>query len=142
MNTVGKILAGSLVSLSIGNAFAATDTGVEHTTQAFLDALNAGTGKPIEQLSPKDARAVLTGAQASVKLTLPKADVSQKTISVDGQNISLTIVRPASVKGTLPVFMYFHGGGWVLGSEVSDDPMCRDLCVRSGAVFISVNYRL
>lgn len=140
MNTVGKILAGSLVSLSIGNAFAATDTGVEHTTQAFLDALNAGTGKPIEQLSPKDARAVLTGAQASVKLTLPKADVSQKTISVDGQNISLTIVRPASVKGTLPVFMYFHGGGWVLGDYPTHERLVRDLVAGSGAVAVFVNY--
>ena len=37
MNTFGKILAGSLLALSIGNAFAATDTGVEHNTQAFLD---------------------------------------------------------------------------------------------------------
>ena len=140
MNTVGKILAGSLISLSIGNAFAATDSGVEHTTQAFLDALNAGTGKPIEQLSPKDARAVLTGAQASVKLTLPKADVSQKTISVDGQNISLTIVRPAGVKGTLPVFMYFHGGGWVLGDYPTHERLVRDLVAGSGAVAVFVNY--
>ncbi|WP_436794916.1 alpha/beta hydrolase [Actinospongicola halichondriae] len=37
--------------------------------------------------------------------------------------------------------MYFHGGGWVLGSEVSDDPFCRDLCVRSGAMIVSVDYR-
>ena len=140
VNTVGKILAGSLVSLSIGNALAATDSGVEHTTQAFLDALNAGTGKRIEQLSPKDARAVLTGAQASVKLTLPKADVSQKTISVDGHNISLTIVRPAGVKGTLPVFMYFHGGGWVLGDYPTHERLVRDLVAGSGAVAVFVNY--
>lgn len=35
----------------------------EHQTQAFLNALAAGGGRPLEQLSPKDARAVLTGAQ-------------------------------------------------------------------------------
>ncbi|MGA9222455.1 MAG: alpha/beta hydrolase fold domain-containing protein, partial [Pseudomonas graminis] len=140
MNTFGKILAGSLLALSIGNAFAATDTGVEHNTQAFLDALNSGSGKPIEQLSPKDARAVLTGAQAGVKLTLPKADVSQKTISVDGQDISLTIVRPAGVKGTLPVFMYFHGGGWVLGDYPTHERLVRDLVEGSGAVAVFVNY--
>ena len=73
MNIVKKTLTASLLALSIGNAFAAGSPGVEHNTQAFLDALNAGTGKPIEQLTPKDARAVLTGAQAGVKLTLPKA---------------------------------------------------------------------
>ena len=36
---------------------------------------------------------------------------------------------------------YFHGGGWVRGDLDSDDPLCRDLCVRSGTVVVSVNYR-
>ncbi|MFZ6047695.1 alpha/beta hydrolase [Pseudomonas sp. CR3202] len=138
MNVLTKTLVGSLLALSIGNAFA--DSGVEHNTQAFLDALNSGSGKPIEQLSPKDARAVLTGAQAGVKLTLPKADVSEKTITVDGQDISLTIVRPVGVKGTLPVFMYFHGGGWVLGDFPTHERLVRDLVVGSGAVAVFVNY--
>ena len=38
-------------------------------------------------------------------------------------------------------FVFFHGGGWVLGNLDSDDPLCRDLCARSGAVVLSVNYR-
>lgn len=37
--------------------------------------------------------------------------------------------------------VYFHGGGWVLGDHRSDDPFCRDLCVRSGALVVSVDYR-
>ena len=43
--------------------------------------------------------------------------------------------------GPHPIVVYFHGGGWVLGSPDSDDPFCRDLCVRSGAVVVSVDYR-
>jgi acetyl esterase/lipase len=39
------------------------------------------------------------------------------------------------------VVAYFHGGGWVLGSEESDDPLCRDLCARADAIVVSVNYR-
>jgi len=139
MNTLAKALTGSLLALSISHAFAATGN-VEHTTQTFLDVLNAGTGKPLEQLAPKDARAVLSGAQAGVKLTLPKADVSQKTIQVDGQPLDLTIVRPAGVKGTLPVFMFFHGGGWVLGDYPTHERLVRDLVVGSGAVAVFVNY--
>ncbi|WP_434601401.1 alpha/beta hydrolase [Pseudomonas sp. Z4-7] len=138
MNTLSKALTGTLLALSISNAFA--DGIVEHNTQAFLDALNAGTGKPLEQLSPKDARAVLVGAQAGVKLTLPKADVSEKTIQVDGQSISLTIVRPAGVKGELPAFMFFHGGGWVLGDFPTHERLVRDLVAGSGAVAVFVNY--
>ncbi|AZF41796.1 Lipase [Pseudomonas sp. R1-43-08] len=139
MNTFAKALTGSLLALSISTAFAASGD-VEHSTQGFLDALNAGTGKPIEQLTPQQARAVLTGAQAGVKLSLPKADVSQKTIQVDGQPLDLTIVRPAGVKGTLPVFMFFHGGGWVLGDYPTHERLVRDLVVGSGAVAVFVNY--
>ncbi|UZE07983.1 alpha/beta hydrolase [Pseudomonas corrugata] len=138
MNTFTKALTGTLLALGVSSAFA--DGIVEHNTQAFLDALNAGTGKPLEQLSPKDARAVLVGAQAGVKLALPKADVSEKTIKVDGQSISLTIVRPAGVKGELPVFMFFHGGGWVLGDFPTHERLVRDLVAGSGAVAVFVSY--
>ncbi|KRP65889.1 alpha/beta hydrolase [Pseudomonas orientalis] len=139
MNPFAKALTGSLLALSISTAFAASGD-VEHSTQGFLDALNAGTGKPMEQLTPQQARAVLTGAQAGVKLSLPRADVSQKTIQVDGQPLDLTIVRPAGVKGTLPVFMFFHGGGWVLGDYPTHERLVRDLVVGSGAVAVFVNY--
>ncbi|MGP6419848.1 alpha/beta hydrolase fold domain-containing protein [Pseudomonas putida] len=137
MNTFSKVLTGTLLALSIHSAFAGD---VEHNTQAFLDVLNAGTGKPIEQLTPKDARAVLIGAQSGVKLTLPKADVSEKTIQVNGQPLQLTIVRPAGVKGELPVFMFFHGGGWVLGDFPTHERLVRDLVVGSGAAAVFVNY--
>ena len=140
MNSFVKTLVGSILAVSISNAFAATDTGVEHNTQKFLNALNSSGGTPIEKLSPKDARAVLVGAQAGAKLPLPKADISQKTISVDGQDINLTIVRPAGVKGSLPVFMYFHGGGWVLGDYPTHERLIRDLVEGSGAVAVYVDY--
>jgi acetyl esterase/lipase len=140
MTSLKKIIGLTTLALSIGNAFAAGSPGVEHNTQKFLEALEAGGGKPIEQLSPADARNVLVGAQAGVKLTLPKADVSQKTINVDGQKINLTIVRPAGVKGTLPAFMFFHGGGWVLGDYQTHERLIRDLVSGSGAVAVYVDY--
>jgi acetyl esterase/lipase len=39
------------------------------------------------------------------------------------------------------VVIYYHGGGWVLGACDSDDPLCRDLCVRSDSIIVSVDYR-
>lgn len=140
MKPISTFVTASLLALSVGNAFAAGSPGVEHNTQAFLEALAAGGGKPLETLAPKDARAVLVGAQASIKLELPKADVSQKTIEANGQTIDLTIVRPAGVKGTLPVFMFFHGGGWVLGDYPTHERLIRDLVANSGAVAVYVNY--
>ncbi|WP_420106164.1 alpha/beta hydrolase [Herbaspirillum huttiense] len=140
MTSFKQLAAVAAIGLVFGNAYAAGDAGVEPTTQSFLQALEAGGGKPLEQLSPQDARAVLVGAQASVKLDLPKADVSEKTITADGQQIKLTIVRPAGVTKTLPAFMFFHGGGWVLGDFPTHERLVRDLVANSGAVAVFVNY--
>lgn len=140
MNLMQKAITVSLLALSVGTAFAAAEVAPEHKTQAFLNALAAGGGKPIEQLSPKDARAVLTGAQASVKVDMSGIEVSDRTITADGQAIKLKIVRPAHVKGDLPVFMFFHGGGWVLGDYPTHARLIRDLVVGSGAVAVYVDY--
>ncbi|VVQ28798.1 Acetyl esterase [Pseudomonas fluorescens] len=140
MTIVKKTLTASLLALAVGNAFAAGSPGVEHNTQAFLEALAAGGGKPLEQLSPKEARAVLTGAQNSVRVDLAGVDVNDRAIKVDGQTINLKIVRPAKVKGELPVFMFFHGGGWVLGDYPTHQRLIHDLVVGSGAVAVYVDY--
>jgi cation diffusion facilitator CzcD-associated flavoprotein CzcO/acetyl esterase/lipase len=50
------------------------------------------------------------------------------------------LYRPES-EGPHPVTLYFHGGGWVFGDHTSDDALCRDLCVKSNSIVISVNYR-
>lgn len=135
------VLAASAIALLSQAANAAGNPNVEHEVQAFLQKLEAGGGKPIEQMTPIEARKVLAGAQSGVKLTLPPADVSEKTIKgADGGDIKLTIVRPAGVKGTLPAFMFFHGGGWVLGDYPTHERFVRDLVVQSGAVAVFVNY--
>ncbi len=118
----------------------AQDPHIESNVRAFLKVLNSGTGKPIEQLSPVAARAVLTGAQNSVKVNLSGITVSEKTIVQDGQSIKITIVKPVNAKGLLPVFMFFHGGGWVLGDFPTHKRMIRDLVVESGAVGVYVGY--
>ena len=140
MNIVHKTLTASLLALSVSSAFAAGSPGVEQHTQAFLEALEKGGGKPLEQLSPKDARAVLTGAQASVKVDLSGIEVKERTIQANGQSIKLQVVRPANVKGKLPVFMFFHGGGWVLGDFPTHQRLIRDLVVGSGSVAVYVDY--
>lgn len=141
MNVIRKTVSAvllSTLSLAGSAALAAGGPGVEHQTQTFLEALARGGGQPIETLSPEAARAVLVGAQAGARL--PAADVSEKTIQVDGQSLRLHIVRPAGAKGVLPVFMYFHGGGWVLGDFPTHERLVRDLVVASGAAAVFVDY--
>ena len=138
MKTTLKALAAAVATLAASVALAAGSPGVERNTQAFLEALAKGGGQPLETLSPADARAVLVGAQAGAKL--PPADVSEKTISIDGKPLKLTIVRPAGAKGVLPAFMFFHGGGWILGDFPTHERFVRDLVADSGAVAVFVNY--
>ncbi|MGY8831475.1 MAG: alpha/beta hydrolase [Pseudomonadales bacterium] len=130
----------AVLALAVNSAFAAGSPGVERTTQGFLNALAAGGGKPLEQLSPKEARAVLVGAQAGVKVDVSGIKVVDKTIEVDGQSIQLKVVRPADAKGELPVFMFFHGGGWVLGDYPTHERLIHDLVLGSGAAAVYVDY--
>lgn len=52
----------------------------------------------------------------------------------------LTIVKPHNTTGTLPVFMFFHGGGWILGDFATHERLVRDLVNESGAAAVFVNY--
>ncbi|MDC0686782.1 alpha/beta hydrolase [Mitsuaria sp. RG] len=133
-------LTAGLLALAVNSAFAAGSPGVEHTTQGFLEALAAGGGKPLETLVPKDARAVLSGAQAGVKVDLSGIRVERRTIQADGQPLEIRVVRPEGAKGELPVFMFFHGGGWVLGDYPTHERLIRDLVVGSGAAAVYVDY--
>jgi acetyl esterase/lipase len=133
-------MAIAATALAAAAAMAAGNPAVDRSTQAFLDALAAGGGKPIETLPPADARAVLAGAQAGAKVALPPADVSERTISADGRTIRLRIVRPAGAKGVLPAFMFFHGGGWILGDFPTHERLVRDLANASGAAAVFVDY--
>lgn len=137
---ISRTLTAGLLALAIGNSFAAGSPGVERNTQGFLDALAAGAGQPLETLAPKDARGVLVGAQASVKVDLSGITMETRTIDVDGQAITLKVVRPEGARGVLPSFMFFHGGGWVLGDYPTHERLIRDLVVGSGTAAIYVDY--
>jgi acetyl esterase len=113
---------------------------LEPKAQAFIDALSASGGKPIYELSYEEARKVLENVQAGHVTALP-ADVEEKVLPVGptGQ-VAVRIYRPKGAKGPLPVVMYFHGGGWVLGSKQTHDRLLRDLVTGAHAAFVFVNY--
>lgn len=116
------------------------DVHVDYRTREFLQVLNSAGGKPLEELEPRDARAVLTNLQESIKVEMPPAEVSHLTIKQDSQSVDLTVVRPAGEKNMVPSFMFFHGGGWVLGDFPTHERFVRDLVAYSGAAAVFVNY--
>ncbi|QHF03178.1 MULTISPECIES: alpha/beta hydrolase [Pseudomonas syringae group] len=131
----------SIVALSLGSASTAQRPGVEHNVAKFLQSLEGG--QTLDSMSPTDARAALAAAQAASNVALPAAEVSEKTIRVNDSDLKLTIVRPAGrEQKNLPAFMYFHGGGWVLGDFPTHERLVRHLVAGSGAVAVFVNYSL
>ena len=117
--------------------------GVEQNTQSFLKSLQQNPGPPIYTLLPDQARAVLSGLQTSGTVQKLPAEIENRTISggPNAKEISITIVRPQSNSNeTLPVVMYFHGGGWVLGGFDTHERLVRELANKANVVVIFVNY--
>ena len=111
---------------------------LELHTQEFIDGL-AGA-PPIYTLSPTEARSVLTRAQ-SIPVGKPSAQVEDITLPVGPTgSVPIRIVRPTGGAGVLPVVMYFHGGGWILGDRDTHDRLVREIAVGAQAVVVFVDY--
>lgn len=112
---------------------------LEPTTQAFIDSLVGTT--PIYTLTPEDARNVLAGAQKSVSVKLAPARSEDRVLNVGPKGrTQIRIYRPESANGPLPVVIYTHGGGWVLGDRETHDRLVRELTVGANAVVVFVDY--
>ncbi|MBS1605374.1 MAG: alpha/beta hydrolase [Bacteroidetes bacterium] len=113
----------------------------EHLTpgiREFLKIVNSGA--PVESLPKLAARQVLIDAQKAFNVDYSGIEESEKTISADGYTVKLNIMRPEGVDGLLPVFMFIHGGGWILGDYPTHRRLVRDLVVASGYASVFVNY--
>jgi cation diffusion facilitator CzcD-associated flavoprotein CzcO/acetyl esterase/lipase len=94
----------------------------------------------MESMSPQAARA-FSGAMAQQRPPGPSVgECLDGALPGVAGNLKFRLYRPATA-GPHPVVVYYHGGGWVLGVCDSDDPLCRDLCVRSDSIIVSVDYR-
>jgi acetyl esterase len=113
---------------------------LDATIERFLAALAAQGGPPLYTLSPEEARAVLAGVQTGQGLRF-EADSEDCTISGGPiGEIGLRIVRPRGHSGPLPVVLYFHGGGWVLGNRETHDRLVREIAAGARAAVVFVEY--
>lgn len=118
--------------------------------QKVLDKLSSLGGKPIETLSPSDARkqptptdavkAVMTDMGMS---TTPDAAVTTKDVTypISGGSQKARIYTPAGATGALPVILYIHGGGWVIADLDVYDSSPRALAKAANAIVVSIEYR-
>src|SRR5207253_1816634 len=93
----------------------------------------------IYELEPAAARKVLEELQAAPIDKLP-VDEDWIEVPADVGDARVRIVRPAGSSGTLPVIVYMHGGGWILGNAETHDRLVRELAVGSGAALLFVEY--
>lgn len=71
----------------------------------------------------------------------PLAVIEDKKIYVNQTDLTLRLYYPTG-EGPFPLIVYFHGGGWTIGSINTHDPVCRALSVWANALVVSVHYRL
>lgn len=109
-------------------------------TQKFIDTLSAAGGPPIYTLSPTDARKVLAGAQAEPVAKQP-ASIQDTEFPVGPTGkVRMRIVKPQGAQGMLPVVIYVHGGGWILGDKNTHDRLVRELANGTNAAVFFVDY--
>jgi acetyl esterase len=103
--------------------------------RAYVEWLRAQGWPPLDKHTVPDARARMRQMQ--------QGDVSGYAVCVERHAIdafSVQIVRPSGVEGPLPVIVYYHGGGWVLGDFDTHGRMAREIAVQSRAAVVFVEY--
>ncbi|MFJ3231068.1 alpha/beta hydrolase [Streptomyces sp. NPDC086787] len=110
---------------------------LERPAQELADATS---GHPfLYELKPMEARKVLDDLQAAPIDKLP-VDEEWITVAAPVGDVRVRIVRPQGATGTLPVVLYMHGGGWVLGNAATHDRLVRELAVGAGVAVAFVEY--
>jgi acetyl esterase len=114
-----------------------SDVVLEPAARDFAEA----TSKPpfIYELSPEAARKVLDDAQAG-PVEAPPVDEQWITVAAEVGDVRVRIVRPQGAAGALPVVLYVHGGGWVLGNAGTHDRLVREISTGVGAAVVFVAY--
>jgi acetyl esterase len=122
----------------------ADEAGVPDPETAALLRAAAASGLPaLHTLSPPEARKafaerVRVGNPAPEHIgRIEDMDIADR----DGARLHVRVYRPQP-EAIRPLLLYFHGGGFVIGSIDTHDPICRHLAARSGWTVVSVDYRL
>lgn len=118
---------------------------LDKEAKAFLEAVKAAGRPDVSTLSPADARKLYKETRGAVTPEPP--DVSElDNIAAPGAHgpIPLRYYRPAGVdkKEPIPVLVFYHGGGWVIGDLDTHDVVCRSLANEARCAVVSVDYRM
>jgi acetyl esterase len=114
--------------------------GLDPQVRELLDRMRELGIPGIGELPPEEARAVQDEAAATVFGQVPEVETEDRTLPGPAGPIPVRVYRPGG--DPAPLLLYFHGGGWVLGSLNTHHGVCATLAQLSGCVVCSVDYRL
>jgi acetyl esterase len=111
--------------------------------QDVLRAMARARRTTLQSMSPQDARASYELGANVLEIARPVIASVQDhdMLTRDGQQIVVRLYRPDDAT-LLPALLFFHGGGFVIGSIETHDILCRQVSLLSGCAVLSVNYRL
>ena len=112
--------------------------------RALIDLMIERQVPPTHTLPVAEARRFYRDRRAITQPEPPPVG-EVRDLQADGPHgaIPLRLYRPATGgTGPLPVLVYFHGGGWVIGDLDTHDVVCRTLCAGSGCAVVAVDYRM
>lgn len=113
--------------------------------RALLDFIEARGIPPTHTLSPAEARAFYRDRRAATQPEAPQV-AQVRDLKAEGPHgaIPVRLYRPLGVAAdaALPVLVYFHGGGWVIGDLDTHDVLCRSLANGAGCAVASIDYRM
>ena len=115
---------------------------VDPQVQVLLEALAAAGTPPLHTLSPPEARAAYAALAQARTGTGDAAVTEDLVVPTPTGDVPVRLYRPEGAAAPAPVCLFFHGGGWVIGSVDTHDALCTALADRSGVVVVSVEYRL
>jgi acetyl esterase len=112
---------------------------LDPAAQNLLTMLEQMNLPKIEDLSAPEARELI----AAMRTMEPPAPELAKVEDLSIEDVPVRVYTPAvDADGPLPILVWFHGGGWVIGSVADSDGTTRRLADQSGAIVVSVDYRL
>ena len=109
--------------------------------KALLDQIAGLGAPPIWELTPEQARQSFKAMTAMAGPGEDVFSVEDRTIPGPGGELPVRVYRPVE-SGPLPVLLFFHGGGFVIGDLDTHDRTCRSLANRAGCLVVAVDYRL
>jgi acetyl esterase len=109
--------------------------------QLLVRAAEAAGVIPFDQQTPAEARAAMLAQTATMGRPQPVASVEDRHIAGAQCDLPVRVYTPLG-GGPFATLVYFHGGGWVIGSIETHDGLCRALADAAGAIIVSVDYRL